>query len=118
MDGGGRTGLSSPHRSRDRYAVDAADSTSGRAPDTPRNRREGARRAFGRPLRAQHRLERAGIVASFDDDFLGVGPGQLAAEGDAGASPPEQGPDGVAECEPETCVEQLRLSATHARVMT
>ncbi len=48
-------------------------------PVDERNRREGVRRAFGRVFRIVPRFGRAAVVASFDDDFLGVGPGQLRA---------------------------------------
>jgi molybdopterin-containing oxidoreductase family iron-sulfur binding subunit len=40
--------------------------------------REGARLAFGRPLRAHYRLARAEVIASFDDDFLMSHPDSLA----------------------------------------
>ncbi len=41
-------------------------------------RREGARRVFGEVVVPRIRFERTAVVASFDADFLGVGPGQLA----------------------------------------
>jgi molybdopterin-containing oxidoreductase family iron-sulfur binding subunit len=40
--------------------------------------REGARLAFGRPLRTRYRLERADVVVSLDDDFLMEHPAAVA----------------------------------------
>jgi len=44
-----------------------------------RRTRRGARRAFGRDLAPRIAFDRTEVVASFDADFLGAGPGQLAA---------------------------------------
>ncbi len=40
------------------------------SPLTRDNAREGARLAFGRPMRARYRLEQADVIVSLDDDFL------------------------------------------------
>jgi molybdopterin-containing oxidoreductase family iron-sulfur binding subunit len=41
------------------------------------NVREGARRAFGRPLNVAYDLTKADVVVSLDADFLAVGPGSV-----------------------------------------
>ncbi|MEI7035324.1 TAT-variant-translocated molybdopterin oxidoreductase [Fulvimonas yonginensis] len=41
------------------------------------NAREGARLAFGRPLRARYRFDRAQVILALDADFLGTMPGRL-----------------------------------------
>ena len=40
-------------------------------------RRQATRLAFGQPLALHHRLDRADVVLSLEDDFLGPGPGQI-----------------------------------------
>jgi molybdopterin-containing oxidoreductase family iron-sulfur binding subunit len=44
----------------------------------PERRRQAARLAFGQALEVQYRPERAEVVLSLDEDFLGPGPGQIA----------------------------------------
>ncbi len=49
------------------------------------NEREGARRAFGRPLRTHLHLDQADVVVSFDDDFLMTHPAAVKYAGDFAA---------------------------------
>jgi molybdopterin-containing oxidoreductase family iron-sulfur binding subunit len=56
------------------------------------NVREGARLAFGRPLRVQYDLTQADVIASFDDDFLMEDPNALVHARDwAARRRPENG---------------------------
>ncbi len=46
-------------------------------PLSPENAKRGARLAFGRPVDAQYRLDRADVIVSLDADVLGSGPASL-----------------------------------------